>query len=203
MVDSVTAKKDWVIAITGASGAIYGVELCKYLLQTGHSIHLLISDAGWRVLREELDWIVTNRERTLELQFGSYDGSYTYYPVKDIGAAIASGSFRTEGMVIVPCSMGTLAGVANGLSDNLIKRAADVMLKERRKLIIVPRETPLHSIHLENMLKLSNMGVTILPAMPAFYTKPKTLDESVHFLVGKICDVMGVDHSLFPRWGES
>lgn len=198
-----TSDKEWVIAITGASGATYGVELCKHLLQSGRSIHLLISDAGWRVINEELDWKTQSREQMLQTSFGTYAGSYTYHPIRDIGASIASGSFRTEGMVIIPCSMGTLGGIANGLADNLIRRAADVMLKEQRQLIIVPRETPLHAIHLENMLKLAKMGATILPAMPAFYTRPQTLEEVVSFLVGKVCDSMGIPHTLFPRWGET
>lgn len=192
----------WIIAISGASGAIYGVRLCEVLLSRGYPLHLIISDAGWRVLHEELGWNATNRRETLEQQFSRYAGQFEYVPVKDIGASIASGSYRTRGMVIVPCSMGTLAGVAAGISDNLIKRAADVMLKEGRRLILVPRETPLHAIHLENMLKLAKMGATIVPAMPAFYYGPSTMDELVDFLVGKILDNMGIEHQLFRRWGE-
>jgi 4-hydroxy-3-polyprenylbenzoate decarboxylase len=193
----------WVIGITGASGAIYGVRLCKYLLSQGHSLHLIISEAGWRVLHDELDWNVSRRKETLQEQFGSLPGHMEYHPVNNIGASVASGSFRTQGMVIVPCSMGTLSGIAHGSSDNLLERTADVMLKEGRKLILVPRETPLHAIHLQNMLTLANMGVTMIPAMPAFYHRPASLGEMIDFLVGKVLDIMNIEHSLYKRWGES
>ncbi|MCR8634463.1 UbiX family flavin prenyltransferase [Paenibacillus radicis (ex Xue et al. 2023)] len=197
-------SKPWVIGITGASGAVYGVRLSRYLLSMGIHIHLLITDAGWRVLKEELGWDVTKRKDTLEAQFGSYGpGTYQYHSIQDIGASTASGSFRTHGMVIVPCSMGTLSGIANGASDNLLERTADVMLKEGRPLILVPRETPLHAIHLENMLKLSRLGVRIIPAMPAFYQGPQTLDDMVDFMVGKVLDSMDVEHELYKRWGMS
>jgi 4-hydroxy-3-polyprenylbenzoate decarboxylase len=165
-------------------------------------IHLLITDAGWRVLKEELGWDTTKRKDTLEQQFGTAgSGTYRYHSIQDIGASTASGSFRTSGMVIIPCSMGTLSGIAHGASDNLLERTADVMLKEGRPLILVPRETPLHAIHLENMLKLSRMGVRIIPAMPAFYQGPQTLDDMVDFMVGKVLDSMGVEHELYKRWG--
>ncbi|RAV18526.1 UbiX family flavin prenyltransferase [Paenibacillus contaminans] len=195
--------KPWVIGITGASGAAYGELLCRHLLSLGKTIHLVISDAGWRVLRDELGWNASRRQETLERHFGDLPGKLIYHPVQDIGASIASGSFRTQGMVIIPCSMGTLSGIAHGSSDNLLERTADVMLKEGRRLIIVPRETPLHEIHLENMLKLSRMGVTVIPAMPAFYQQPKSLEDIVRFLVGKVLDTMDVDHQLFRRWGEN
>jgi 4-hydroxy-3-polyprenylbenzoate decarboxylase len=195
--------RGWVIGITGASGAIYGVRLCKYLLSQGHSLHLIISEAGWRVLHDELDWNVSRRKETLQEQFGGLPGHMEYHPVNDIGASVASGSFRTQGMVIVPCSMGTLSGIAHGSSDNLLERTADVMLKEGRKLILGPRETPLHAIHLQNMLTLANMGVTMIPAMPAFYHRPASLGEMIDFLVGKVLDTMNIEHSLYKRWGES
>jgi 4-hydroxy-3-polyprenylbenzoate decarboxylase len=123
------------------------------------------------------------------------------HPLKDIGASIASGSYLTAGMVVVPCSMGTLANIASGSSRNLLERTADVMLKEGRPLILVPRETPLHAIHLENLLKLSRMGVAIVPAMPAFYHMPTSIDDLVDFMVGKLLDRMGIEHGLFRRWG--
>ena len=126
-----------------------------------------------------------------------------HYPPNDVGAAIASGSFRCRGMAIVPCSMGTLAAIATGASDNLLTRAASVAMKEGRPLILVPRETPLSAIHLENMLKLARLGVRVIPAMPAFYTKPRDLADVVRFMVGKVLDQMGVDHELYPRWGEA
>lgn len=195
-------KERWIVGITGASGAIYGVKLCEFLLAHGYHLHLIITDAGWRVLEQELGWSASRRLETLEQKFSGFPGRFQYEPIRDIGASIASGSYRTRGMVIAPCSMGTLAGIAAGISDNLMKRAADVMLKEGRKLILVPRETPLHAIHLENMLKLARMGATILPAMPAFYQKPASMEDLVHFLVGKILDNMGIEHQLFRRWGE-
>lgn len=193
--------KTWVVGITGASGSIYGVRLCEELLSRGLHVHLVITDAGWRVLKEELGWDAARRAETLEQQFGRFSGSYEYHKIADIGASIASGSFRVQGMVIMPCSMGTLSGIAHGASGNLLERTADVMLKEGHQFIIVPRETPLHTIHLENMLTLSRMGVRIIPAMPAFYYGPKTLEDIVDFLVGKVMDMMGIEHDLFTRWG--
>lgn len=195
--------KRWVVGITGASGSIYGVRLTQTLLQAGYEVHLIITDAGWRVLKEELKWEVAKRPAALDKQFGGLSGRYVYHPIQDIGASIASGSFRAEGMFIMPCSMGTLSSIAHGASDNLMGRAADVMLKEGRPLIIVPRETPLHAIHLENMLKLSRLGVRIVPAMPAFYYGPQTLDDIVAFLVGKVLDQVQIDHNLYTRWGDS
>ncbi|WP_373229723.1 UbiX family flavin prenyltransferase [Cohnella sp.] len=195
----------WVVGITGASGAIYGVTLCQQLLAAGCHLHMVISDAGWRVLKEELDWDASHRLDCLNKAFESAltDGRITYHPLNDIGASIASGSFRCEGMVIMPCSMGSLSNIANGASTNLLTRAADVMLKEGRPLLLVPRETPLHAIHLENMLKLARMGVKIIPAMPAFYNGPQTIQDIVFFLVGKVMDSMGITHNLYKRWGPS
>jgi flavin prenyltransferase len=193
----------WVIGITGASGAVYGVRLCQVLLSGGIPLHLVITDAGWRVLHDELDWDAARRKEMLEKHFGGLNAGYTYHPIADIGASIASGSFLTKGMVIVPCSMGTLSGIARGASDNLLERTADVMLKEGRRLILVPRETPLHAIHLENMLTLAKLGTRILPAMPAFYNRPASLDDMVDFLVGKVLDTMEIEHQLYKRWGES
>lgn len=193
----------WVIGMTGASGAAYGVRLCRFLLEAGFEVHLIVTDAGWRVLHDELGWDAARRKETLEREFGEGRGRMVYYPNQDIGAAVASGSFRTKGMVVIPCSMGTLAGIAHGASDNLLERAADVMLKEGRRLIVVPRETPLHEIHLENMLKLARMGTRIIPAMPAFYQMPRTLEDIVDFLVGKVLDMMDIDHDLYRRWGET
>ena len=196
-------NRPWIIGITGASGVAYGIRLCRYLLNSGQDVHLVVTDAGWRVLHDELGWNVSKRKEMLDQEFHLYPGKLTYYPVQDIGAAIASGSFRTQGMVVSPCSMGTLAAIARGASDNLVERAADVMLKEGRQLIVVPRETPLHAVHLENMLSLARIGVRIIPAMPAFYQGPQSLDDMVDFIVGKVLDSMGIDHDLFRRWGES
>ncbi|MBY9081649.1 UbiX family flavin prenyltransferase [Paenibacillus sp. HN-1] len=199
---STVNSKGFVVGITGASGAVYGIRLTETLLSLGFPVHLVISNAGWRVVKEELDWDVTDREGVLNQRFGGLQGTLEYHPVADIGASIASGSFRTQGMIIMPCSMGTLSAVANGTSDNLMTRAADVMLKEGRPLVLVPRETPLHAIHLENMLKLSRLGVRMIPAMPAFYFGPQSLEDMVDFMVGKVLDSFGIDHALFRRWGE-
>ncbi|MBU5352408.1 UbiX family flavin prenyltransferase [Paenibacillus barcinonensis] len=195
-------NKRLVVGITGASGSIYGIRLIETLLDLEYTVHLVISNAGWRVLKEEMDWDVTNRESVLQEQFGHRAGALVYHPVSDIGASIASGSYLAEGMIIMPCSMGTLSSIANGSSDNLMSRAADVMMKEGRTLILVPRETPLHAIHLENMLKLSRLGVRMIPAMPAFYYKPQTMDDLIMFLVGKVLDSLRIPHQLFARWGE-
>jgi len=198
-----STKKKWVVGITGASGAVYGVRLCDYMLRAGYHIHLIVTDAGWRVLKEELGWDASHRQATIETKFGGLSGELTYHPVQDIGASVASGSYRTDGMVIIPCSMGTLSGIARGASDNLLERTADVMLKEGRPLLLVPRETPLHAIHLENMLTLARMGVRIIPAMPAFYYNPLSMDEMIDFMVGKVLDNMGIDHQLYRRWGDT
>lgn len=198
------ARNRWVVGITGASGAIYGIRLIEELLSHGYEVHLVVTEAGWRVLKEELGWETTRRADALARAFGGHDdaGRLVYHPNGDIGASIASGSFRVEGMLIMPCSMGTLSSIAHGASNNLMTRAADVMLKEGRKLLIVPRETPLHAIHLENMLTLARLGVRIVPAMPAFYYKPQSMDEMVNFLVGKVLDSLDIDHDLYRRWGD-
>ncbi|MBN3527628.1 UbiX family flavin prenyltransferase [Paenibacillus apiarius] len=198
-----TERQRFIVGITGASGAIYGVRLVEALLHAGYGVHLVVSDAGWRVLKEELGWDVTRRQLAIEKAFGEQAAYIEYHPIQDIGASIASGSFRVRGMIIMPCSMGTLSSIAHGSSDNLMSRAADVMMKEGRPLVMVPRETPMHAIHLENMLKLANMGVRMVPAMPAFYYHPQTLDDIVNFLVGKVLDCLDVEHQLFTRWGES
>ncbi|CAM4279671.1 flavin prenyltransferase UbiX [Paenibacillus phoenicis] len=194
--------KSIVVGITGASGSIYGVKLIETLLGMNFLVHLVVSNAGWRVIKEELGWNTSDREATLEEHFGQLPGKLVYHPIADIGASIASGSFLTHGMIVMPCSMGTLSSIANGTSDNLMARAADVMLKEGRPLVLVPRETPLHAIHLENMLKLARLGVRIIPAMPAFYFGPQTIDDLVRFLVGKVLDNLGIEHALFKRWGD-
>ncbi|CAM3970152.1 UbiX family flavin prenyltransferase [Paenibacillus alkaliterrae] len=197
-------KNRWIVGITGASGSIYGIRLIEELLRIGFQVHLVVTEAGWRVLKEELGWETIRRPAALERRFGDaiQNRSLIFYPNADIGASIASGSFRVQGMVIMPCSMGTLASISHGISDDLMTRAADVMLKENRKLLLVPRETPLHAIHLENMLKLSRLGVRMIPAMPAFYYKPQSMDEMVNFLVGKVLDNMDIDHDLYRRWGD-
>lgn len=195
-------RKSWVVGITGASGSVYGVRLTESLLSLGYDVHLVITNAGWRVLKEEMGFEAASREAAVLERFGGYEGQIVYHPIADIGATIASGSYLVEGMIIMPCSMGTLSSVAHGASDNLMGRAADVMMKEGRPLVLVPRETPLHAIHLENMLTLARLGVKIIPAMPAFYFGPQTLDDIVNFMVGKVLDSLRIEHHLYKRWGD-
>ncbi|HID18443.1 TPA: UbiX family flavin prenyltransferase [Candidatus Bathyarchaeota archaeon] len=180
-----------IIGISGASGTIYGLRLLETLHKLRVETHLVMTKTAEEVAKIE------NR-----VSIGEVKRLATYcYNINDLTAPIASGDFQSEGMVIAPCSMKTLAGVANGYSQNLLLRAADVTLKEGRRLVLVPREAPLNSIHLENMLKLARIGVTILPAMPAFYHKPKSIDDLVNHIVGKILDVFGIAHQLYKRWG--
>ncbi len=201
---------DVVVGITGASGALYARRLLEILLGTGRRVHLTISPAGVEVLKTELGVTIDLENfdaSQLNLPTESQKerperGLLLYHHYRDYSAPIASGSFLTAGMVICPCSMGTLAGVANGLSTNLIQRAADVHLKERRKLIVVPRETPLGSIALENMKRLSDAGGVVLAAMPGFYHHPKSIGDLVDFVVARILDQLGVEKDLVPRWGE-
>ena len=198
---------DLVQAMTGASGAVYGVRLLETLLRAGRTVHLTISPAGAEVLLQEMDRRVRLEcFQVADLLGGSAGvakpGAVRYHDYRDFRAGIASGSFLTAGMVICPCSMGTVGAIAHGLSQNLIHRAADVHLKERRKLVLVPRETPLHEVQLRNLAICAEAGAVILPAMPAFYTKPKTIDDMINFVVGRVCDQLGVEHQLLTRWGE-
>jgi flavin prenyltransferase len=199
------AAEDLILAMTGASGAPYGVRLLEVLLRAGRTVHLTLSPAATQVIEQELDRQVKLDQFRLRDLLGDEaevpQGQVHYYHYMDFRAGIASGSFLTGGMVICPCSMGTLAGIAHGLSQNLIHRAADVHLKERRRLILVPRETPLNVVQLKNMTACVEAGAVVLPAMPAFYTRPKTLEEAVDFIVGRICDQLGVTHQLLKRWG--
>ncbi len=194
------SNKRIVIGLTGASGAPYGLCLLEECLRQGHEVHLMVSEAGWRVLKEEQGWEVQKREQIFYERYKNLKGTLVYHPIKDIGASIASGSYPSDGMVIMPCSMGTMARIAQGISGNLMERTADVMLKEKKPLIIVPRETPLSAIHLENMLKLSHQGVHIVPAMPAFYCQPQTIEDMVRFVSGKVLDQLRIEHQLFRRW---
>jgi 4-hydroxy-3-polyprenylbenzoate decarboxylase len=202
------AASDLVLALTGASGAPYGVRLLEVLLQAGRTVHLTLSPAAVEVIEQELD-----RKVRLD-RFESSDllgpggqrpdpGQLHYHHFRNFRAGIASGSFLTGGMVVCPCSMGTAAAIAHGQSQNLIHRAADVHLKEKRKLILVPRETPLHLIQLRNLVACAEAGAVVLPAMPAFYTRPRSLQDAVDFVVGRVCDQLGVEHRLLERWGHS
>ncbi len=179
-----------IVAITGATGAIYGVRILQRLREAGAETHLVISRWGARTLLHETPF---SREQVEALATSNYAPG-------DMGAAISSGSFRTDGMVIAPCSAKTLAAVAHGFGENLVHRAADVVLKERRKLVLVVREAPLSDIHLENMLKLSRMGSVVLPPMPAFYNHPRTVDDVVEHTVSRVLDQFGLDVSGVERW---
>jgi 4-hydroxy-3-polyprenylbenzoate decarboxylase len=200
------AANDLVVAMTGASGAPYGVRLLEVLIRAGRTIHLVLSPAAVQVIHEELErHIELARFRLADLLGDVAEearpGQVVHHDHRDFLAGIASGSFLTAGMVICPCSSGTVAAIAHGLSQNLIHRAADVHLKERRKLVIVPREAPLSVVQLRNLTICAEVGAVVLPASPGFYTKPKTLDDAVDFIVGRICDQLGVEHELFRRWG--
>ena len=192
------------IAITGASGAIYATRTVAALLERGVHVELIVSDYGRRLLRDELGERATidNVLPYLTDKYGDgvANGAVTLHSNRDLGATIASGSHGCSGMAIVPCSMKTLAAVAHGLSRNLIERAADVMLKEQRRLVIVPRETPMSLPQLRNMVLCAEAGAMILPAMPAFYQQPQTLDDLADFIAGKILSALGFEHSLYPSW---
>ena len=193
MADPDTAVRRIIVAISGASGAVYGARLLQVLQDLpGIETHLVVSDAGWRNLRHELDM---DRHAVEALAHHVHD-------VDNVGAAIASGSFRCHAMVVAPCSMRTLAAIAHGLADNLLTRAADVALKERRRLVLLTCETPLHSVHLRNMLTLSDMGAVIAPAMPAFYSRPQTLDDVIDHTVARVLDLFGLEGGRLKRWGE-
>jgi 4-hydroxy-3-polyprenylbenzoate decarboxylase len=193
-----------VIGVTGASGAIYAVRTIAALLEQGARLEIVASDFGRRLLRDELgeEAAIDRLGDYLASRYGAgvKAGSFVVHSNRDLGATIASGSHDAHGMAIVPCSMKTLAGVAHGLSRNLIERAADVMLKERRPLVVVPRETPMSLPQLKNMVLCAEAGAMILPAMPAFYQGPKTLDDLADFMAGKILSALGFEHSLYPAW---
>jgi flavin prenyltransferase len=183
--------KRLIIAITGATGAVYGVRLLQVLRETPDiETHLLVSDAGVLNLHQELDM---GRKEVEAL-------AHVVYNVRDVGASIASGSFQSEGMIVAPCSMKTLASVAHGLSDNLITRAADVVLKERRRLLLMVRETPFNLAHLRNMTAVTEMGGIIFPPLPGFYQRPQSIAEMVDHTVGRVLDLFAVPHGLTPRW---
>jgi 4-hydroxy-3-polyprenylbenzoate decarboxylase len=201
------AATDLVLAFTGASGAPYGVRLLEVLLRAGRTVHVSISPAATEVIESELSRVVRldrfdPADLLGEVAGGVDTARLRYHHYRDFRAGIASGSFPTAAMAICPCSMGTVAAVAHGLSQNLIHRAADVHLKERRPLVLVPRETPLHLVALRNLALCAEAGAVVLPAMPAFYTRPRTLQDAIDFVVGRVCDQIGVAHHLFPRWGE-
>jgi len=219
-----------VLAVTGASGSVYGLRLLSFLLDTGHQVELVYSDNAKLVAYHELGYDFRNtnkqefKQQLIELirqRMGiaspptvarnddargcarnddTIENNLRIWDHSDVAASISSGSYKTQGMIIAPASMGTIANIAAGTSNNLIARAADVIIKERRKLVLVARETPLSTIHLRNMLTLSEMGAVVLPAAPGFYQHPKTIDDQVDFIVGKTLDAFGIEHELFMRW---
>lgn len=190
--------------MTGASGAIYALRTIAALLEQGCHLEIVFSEYGRRLLQDEIgrDARVERLEELLAERYGEGTGrgSFVVHGNRDMGASLASGSHRCEAMVIVPCSMKTLAGVAHGLSQSLIERAADVMLKEKRRLVLVPRETPMSLPALRNMVSCAEAGAMVLPAMPAFYQRPVTIDDLAAFIAGKILMALGFDQQLFPAW---
>ncbi len=199
-------NKQIALAITGASGAPYSKRLLEILLAQGVTVHLMVSAAGRIVLADELGWKLPARasdiHKMLIAEFNCVPELLNVYGEQQWSSPLASGSHKVAAMVVCPCTMGTLSAIAVGSSDNLINRAADVMIKENRKLILVPREAPFSAIHLENMLKLARLGVCILPPSPGFYFKPTQLSDIVDFVVARILDQAAIEHRLQPRWGE-
>ena len=181
-----------IVGLAGASGVIYGVRMLSLLKEKGIETHLIISEAGKKNIEIETDYTA---DKVATMASCVYDD-------KDVGAAVASGSFMTDGMVVVPCTIKTLSGIANSYNDNLLVRAADVNLKEKRKVVLMVRETPLHKGHLRLMTEAADMGAHILPPVPSFYHQPKTIDDIIDQTIGKIFDYFGIAHNLFKRWGE-
>ncbi len=190
------------LGVTGASGAPYAVRLLEALVHARQPVQLIVSDHGLRLLRTETD-VGTVEALRAHVGGAAWDASVTLFDDNDRGAAPASGSARNRGMVICPCSMGTISAISQGTSRSLVERAADVALKERRALVVVPRETPYSAIHLENMLRLTRAGAIILPASPGFYHRPTRIDELVDFVVARVLDHLGVEHALGRRWGDA
>lgn len=200
-------EKTITLALTGASGLAYGLRLLECMLAQGAQVRLLASQAAHVVAAQELKLTLPSRpaemEDWLRERYSGHSGSLRVFGREDWFAPVASGSGVSDAMVVCPCSMGTLASIAQGLSDNLIERAADVTIKENRKLILVPRETPFSALHLENMLKLARLGAVILPANPGFYHHPQRIEDLVDFIVGRILDQLGMPNELVPHWGKA
>ena len=204
MENSSQATLPFVLAITGASGSVYGLRLLQYLLEIGQPVELMISRAALQVMHEEMDLVLGDDLRAGCLKQLRLPASapLRVHPLTDYGAPVASGSYRTKGMAVVPCSLGTLGALAAGLTENLIHRAAAVCLKERRPLLVLVREMPFGHIQLKNMLALSEAGAIVSCASPGFYHKPQTISDQTDFVVGRVLDQFGFDHSLFKRWQE-
>lgn len=196
--------RKYVFALTGATGPVFGIRVLQEIVKVSE-VHLLISSQAFPIIRQEtgIDWHGDTEEKVQgKVRESLSSENIYYYHEMDLSAPVSSGSFRTDGMFIVPCSMKTLSGVANGYTENLIQRTADVTIKEGRPLVISPREMPFSAIHLENMLKLARLGVRIAPPVMGFYHKPQTIDDMVDFAAGKILDLMGIEHDIFRRWGK-
>lgn len=204
--------KRFIFAISGASGSIIGIRVLRELLKTSQ-VHLIISSQSFSIIKDEtgIDWTIKKGSRVkgqelklIQNKIRKYFNSKRifYHSEYDLSAPVSSGSFKTDGMFVVPCSMKTLSGIANGYANNLVERAADVTIKEGRPLLLSPREMPFSAIHLENMLKLAMLGVKIAPPVLGFYHKPKKIDDIVDFMAGKILDSMGIEHEIFKRWGS-
>jgi 4-hydroxy-3-polyprenylbenzoate decarboxylase len=195
----------YTVAITGASGAPYAYRLLQMLISDGHSLYISISGDGLAIFGDETNLHLKGSENDIQYEiarhFGAKEGQITYFDEDNMRAPIASGSITVDAMVVIPCSMKALASISNGFASNLIERAADVMLKEKRKLIMVPRETPLSAIHLTNMLTLAELGCHIIPAMPAFYHHPKAVSDMVDFVTGRVLNSLGIENDLAPKWG--
>jgi 4-hydroxy-3-polyprenylbenzoate decarboxylase len=206
-VTPIATPRRMTVAFTGASGLPFGLRLLECLFAAGVRVDLVYSTAAQVVARQECDLTLPTQPREatrmLAQRYGAREGQLTVYAREDWLAPMASGSNPGDAMTICPCTMGTLGAIANGLADNLIERAADVMLKERRPLVLVPRETPLSVIHLENMLKLARAGAVILPPAPGFYAQPQSIADLVDFVVARILDHLAVPHALFRRWGDA
>jgi 4-hydroxy-3-polyprenylbenzoate decarboxylase len=202
-----SAARTVTLALTGASGMPFGLRLLDCLVAAQCRVYLLYSTAAQVVARQECDLVLPAQPREATRLFrercGAAEGQITVFGREDWMAPVASGSNPADAMAVCPCSMGTLGAIANGLADNLIERAADVMLKERRPLVLVPRETPLSAIHLANMLRLAQAGASILPPAPGFYTHPKSVEDIVDFVVARVLDQLHVPHALQARWGEA
>ncbi len=191
---------DFVVGITGASGSIYGIRLIRELFLRKYEVHVIVTSAGKKVMDEELG--SSDIKKIIRSDFPKMKAHLKIWENNDFRAPFLSGSNAPKAVIMCPCSVGKLAAIANGISSNLLERTADVALKEQRKLVLVVRETPLSLIHLENMVKVAKAGGQILPAMPAFYHHPQTIDDMVNFIVGKVLNILGIKHTLFKAWGE-
>ena len=196
----------YTIGITGASGSAYGLRVLEVLVAAGHTVYVSLTRDGMHILNDETGLALKGSEADIQNALVKHlrarEGQVRYFDEDNMYAPIASGSAKVDGMAVIPCSMKALSSLANGFASNLIERAADVTIKERRKLVIVPRETPLSTIHLRNMLSLAEAGCHIIPAMPAFYHRPRNIEDLVDFIAGRVLDALGVENDLSPRWGQ-